>query len=32
MAAPSMGQFFRQSIEGTGPDRRYDCGIRRVPG
>ena len=31
MAAPSMGQFFRQSIEGTGPDRRHDCGMRRAP-
>jgi hypothetical protein len=32
MAAPSMGQFFKQYFAGGGPDRRYDCEIRRVPG
>ena len=32
MAAPSMGQLFRQNITGAGPGRRYDCEVRRVPG
>jgi hypothetical protein len=31
MAAPSMGQFFKQNIGSAGPDRRYDCEVRRVP-
>ena len=32
MAAPSMGQFFKQSIEGAGPDGRFNCGNRRANG
>jgi KTSC domain-containing protein len=32
MSAPSMGQFFSQSIRGSAPDRRYDCRARRPPG
>ncbi|QWG23538.1 KTSC domain-containing protein [Bradyrhizobium sediminis] len=32
MAAPSMGQFFRQYVAGAGWERRYDCEIRRMPG
>lgn len=31
MAAPSMGQFFNQSIKGSGSDGPYDCRTRRVP-
>jgi hypothetical protein len=26
MAAPSMGQFFKQHFEAAGSDGRYDCG------
>ena len=29
MAAPSMGQFFGQSIAGAGSGGRHDCGVRR---
>jgi hypothetical protein len=25
MTAPSMGQFFKANIRGSGPDTRYDC-------
>src|SRR5712691_11684301 len=32
MSAPSMGQFFHQSIRGSAPDRRYDCRTDRPPG
>jgi len=32
MSAPSMGQFFHQSIRGSAPDRRYDCRADRPPG
>ena len=32
MAAPSMGQFFKQSIGGASTGDRYDCGSRRVTG
>ncbi|MFZ2155242.1 MAG: KTSC domain-containing protein [Bradyrhizobium sp.] len=32
MAAPSMGQFFKQNVADAGSERRYDCEIRRVPG
>jgi hypothetical protein len=31
MSAPSMGQFYNQSIKGTGSDGPYDCRIHRVP-
>ena len=31
MAAPSMGQFYNQSIKGTGSDGPYDCRTHRVP-
>jgi hypothetical protein len=30
MTAPSMGQFFRQNIGGSGPDGRYDCRSHRT--
>ncbi|MDP3077574.1 KTSC domain-containing protein [Bradyrhizobium sp.] len=29
MTAPSMGQFFGQSIAGAGSGGRHDCGVRR---
>jgi hypothetical protein len=29
MTAPSMGQFFKQNIRGSGPDGRYGCSTRR---
>jgi hypothetical protein len=32
MAAPSMGQFFKQILAGPGSDGRYDCRTGRVPG
>lgn len=32
MAAPSMGQFFKQKFAGVGSDGRYDCERRRMPG
>ncbi|QWG20673.1 KTSC domain-containing protein [Bradyrhizobium sediminis] len=32
MAAPSMGQFFRQNVEGTDSDGRYECRSGRVTG
>jgi hypothetical protein len=32
MAAPSMGQFFKQNFAGAGSDGRYDCEIRRLRG
>ena len=28
MAAPSMGQFFKANVRGSGPDTRYDCGAK----
>jgi hypothetical protein len=31
MDAPSMGQFYNQSIKGTGSDGPYDCRTHRVP-
>jgi KTSC domain-containing protein len=31
MGAPSMGQFYRQKIRGSGSDSRYDCRTHRVP-
>jgi hypothetical protein len=31
MAAPSMGQFYNQTIKGTGKDGPYDCRTHRVP-
>jgi hypothetical protein len=31
MGAPSMGQFYNQSIKGTGSDGPYDCRMHRVP-
>lgn len=30
MAAPSMGQFFKQNVAGAGSDGRYDCRTGRV--
>jgi hypothetical protein len=32
MGAPSMGQFYNQSIKGTGIDGPFDCRTHRVPG
>ena len=32
MAAPSMGQFFKQNFGGAERDRRYGCGMRRARG
>ena len=32
MAAPSMGQFFKQNFEGDGSDRRYGCRTAPVTG
>ena len=32
MTAPSMGQFFKQSIRAVALDRRYDCVTKRPPG
>ena len=32
MAAPSMGQFFRQNLGGAGSVGRYHCRTGRVPG
>ena len=32
MAAPSMGQFFRQSVAGAGSGGRHDCRTGRAPG
>ena len=32
MTAPSMGQFFKQSIRAVALDGRYDCGTKRPPG
>jgi len=32
MAAPSMGQFFKQNFAGAGTGDRYECGSRRVTG
>jgi hypothetical protein len=29
MTAPSMGQFFKENIRGSGPDDRYDCRAHR---
>jgi hypothetical protein len=31
MAAPSMGQFYNQSIKGTGSYGPFDCRTHRVP-
>jgi hypothetical protein len=31
VAAQSMGQFYNQSIKGTGSDGRFDCRTHRVP-
>jgi hypothetical protein len=31
MGAPSMGQFYNQSIKGSGADGPYDCRTHRVP-
>jgi hypothetical protein len=30
MAAPSMGQFFKQNFESDGAGGRYDCQARRM--
>jgi len=32
MAAPSMGQFFKQNVGGVGRDRRYGCDMPRARG
>jgi hypothetical protein len=32
MAAPSMGQFYKGNIKGSGKDGPYDCGTHRMPG
>ncbi|ABE37247.1 conserved hypothetical protein [Rhodopseudomonas palustris BisB5] len=31
MGAPSMGQFFNQTIKGTGSDGPFDCRTHRTP-
>jgi hypothetical protein len=31
MGAPSMGQFYNQSIKGSGSDGPFDCRTHRVP-
>ena len=31
MAAPSLGQFYNQTIKGTGKDGPYDCRTHRIP-
>jgi hypothetical protein len=31
MAAPSMGQFYKQNIKGSGLDGPFDCRTYRVP-
>jgi len=31
MTAPSMGQFFKANIRGSGPDTRYDCRMHWQP-
>jgi hypothetical protein len=31
LAAPSMGQFYKQDIKGSGKDGPYDCRTHRVP-